>query len=619
MARAPERPDVISLIPDRTTMSRRSRMRKRRKPPQRSPWFGLLKAELDADRQQRGEPPCLLEDEVLAWADAFLARTGDWPEPESGPIPEAPGETWLLVAAALAFGVRGFPPKGSIPRFLNEHRGRYNMKDPKFTVGQILDWADAWHARTGDWPSNCSGAIPGAGGVSWGIVNTSLRMGRGAVPGGSSLPHLLATERGVLPPYTEEQILAWADAFHERTGRWPSSHYGPITDATGETWCAVNAALEHGCRGLLGGSSLARLLIERRGMRSVGHTPPLTIPQILAWADAHHQRTGNWPAASSGSIRDAPGETWRAVHSALCGGYRGFPGGSTLAALLVEHRGKRSKGYAPSLSVPMILAWADAFRARNGRWPSADSGPVAESPGETWCAINASLTLGARGLTGSSSLSRLLLRERNLDRASDRPTLKIPEILRWADAFHDRHGEWPNHSSGPIPEDPGKTWENVNVALRRAKYGLPGGTSLLRLLNQERGVRHPRALAPLTAGGILAWADAHHARTGEWPHHLSGAIPEAPRETWSLVQTALRKGHRGIPGGSSLFRFLAQSGRVRHRVQPRKLTMTRSSPEPTHSSRAAAYGKKQIPAASSRHASKPGMPSIAPAIRQTQA
>ena len=252
----------------------------------------------------------------------------------------------------------------------------------------------------------------------------------------------------------------------------------------------------------------------------------------------------------------------------LRGGLRGFPGGSTLPELLVEHRGMRSVGYAPSLSVPMILAWADAFRARNGRWPSADSGPVADAPGETWCAINAALALGARGLAGRSSLSRLLVRERQLNRASDRPTISIPEILRWADAYHEHQGEWPNRSSGPIPEEPGKTWEHVNEALKRGRYGLQGGTTLAKLLKQERGVPLPGELAPLTAGGILAWADAHHARTGEWPHHRSGAIPEAPRETWSLVQTALRLGHRGIPGGSSLFRFLAQSGRARHRVQP---------------------------------------------------
>jgi len=82
---------------------------------------------VEEDRAQRGEPPDLTEEEVLAWADAFFQRTGDWPKPLSGPIQETPGETWLLVAAALALGVRGFPTGGSVPRLLEEHRGRYNQ------------------------------------------------------------------------------------------------------------------------------------------------------------------------------------------------------------------------------------------------------------------------------------------------------------------------------------------------------------------------------------------------------------------------------------------------------------------------------------------------------------
>jgi hypothetical protein len=543
----------------------------------RSSWWGVMKAEVEADREQRGEPPDLSANEVLAWADAFLARTGDWPKPTSGTIPEAPGETWLLVAAALAFGLRGFAPKGSIPRFLNEHRGRYNMRDPKFTVRQILDWVDAWHAQTGGWPVVNSGAIPGAGGVSWGIVNTALRWGRGGLPGGSSLRHLLNTERGVVTPYTEEQILAWADAFHERTGRWPCCHYGEIADEPGETWCAVNAALDKGLRGLPGGSSLARLLVEKRGKRSVGHAPPLTIPQILGWADAHHARTGRWPTGNSGAIPDAPGETWTAIQQALVGGYRGIPGGSSLAELLIEHRGKRSKGNAPALSISQVLAWSDAFRGREGRWPTATSGPVHESPGETWCAIDSSLWRGARGLCGGLSLARLLVRERKANRASKRPTLAIPDILRWSDLYHERHGNWPAERSGPIPEAPGKTWQTVHDALRRGKFGLPGGTTLARLLSRERGVRCPSDLAPYTAHGILAWADAHRARTGKWPTGSSGLIPEAPGELWSAVEAALRHGCRGLPGGSTIARLISESGRTHNRVRARNLGISHTN------------------------------------------
>ena len=36
--------------------------------------------------------------------------------------------------------------------------------------------------------------------------------------------------------------------------------------------------------------------------------PKLTTSQILARADAHHQRTGEWPGSRSGLVLDAPGE-----------------------------------------------------------------------------------------------------------------------------------------------------------------------------------------------------------------------------------------------------------------------------------------------------------------------
>jgi hypothetical protein len=66
---------------------------------------------------------------------------------------------------------------------------------------------------------------------------------------------------------------------------------------------------------------------------------PLTVEQILAWADAHRARTGGWPRIGSGPIADAPGENWNAVDTALRVGCRGLPGGDSLPRLLAEHRG----------------------------------------------------------------------------------------------------------------------------------------------------------------------------------------------------------------------------------------------------------------------------------------
>jgi hypothetical protein len=73
------------------------------------------------------------------------------------------------------------------------------------------------------------------------------------------------------------------------------------------------------------------------------HKPPLTVEQILAWADAHKARTGRWPAATSGPIPEAPGEVWGNIESALSGGYRGLPRGDSLAKLLNRHRNRRGQ------------------------------------------------------------------------------------------------------------------------------------------------------------------------------------------------------------------------------------------------------------------------------------
>jgi DNA-directed RNA polymerase specialized sigma24 family protein len=67
--------------------------------------------------------------------------------------------------------------------------------------------------------------------------------------------------------------------------------------------------------------------------------PPLTVAQILAWADAHRRRTGEWPGTTSGPVRGAAGEGWRAVDDALRGGFRGLRGGDSLARLLRRERG----------------------------------------------------------------------------------------------------------------------------------------------------------------------------------------------------------------------------------------------------------------------------------------
>jgi hypothetical protein len=97
-----------------------------------------------------------------------------------------------------------------------------------------------------------------------------------------------------------------------------------------------------GLRGPRGGSSLARLLARHRGVRNRANLPRLTVRQILAWADAHHGRTAQWPGVRAGLIAGAGGETWTAVAVALHLGRRGLPGGDSLSRLLRRH-GRRPR------------------------------------------------------------------------------------------------------------------------------------------------------------------------------------------------------------------------------------------------------------------------------------
>ncbi|MFH0979950.1 MAG: hypothetical protein V2A79_00230 [Planctomycetota bacterium] len=471
---------------------------------------------------------------------------------------------------------------------------------PRLRVSMILQWADAYHRRTGKWPVVLSGEVQEGWGETWSGVSQALLNGARGLPGGSSLARLLAERRGVrnkgaLPRLTERQILRWADAQHARTGTWPVAGCGRVMDDPAEKWANIDAALIAGSRGLPGGDSLARLLERHRGVRNRLHLPRLSKRQILAWADTHHARTGTWPTPKSGPIIDVPGETWSGVHTALRTGYRGLPGGDTLPRFLARHRRGRRLGSKAASSRPgttrlqqrhvrrprsvsrltedQILAWADAYHARFGRWPTRTSGKILGTRGETWRRVSAALQDGRQGLEGGSSLARLLERCRDYVSPARRPRLTVKKILAWADVYRRRFRRWPTHTSGPVDATSGETWGGIESALVLGLRGLRGGSSLARLLERSRGYRNPAHLPRLTAEQILAWADAYHGRTGEWPTQNAGGIKEAREETWLGVTDALARGRRGLPGGSSLARLLAEHRGHRNAKGLPKLTL----------------------------------------------
>jgi hypothetical protein len=332
------------------------------------------------------------------------------------------------------------------PRGLGRWPGR-----PLLTIEQILAWADAHRAATGSWPKVSSGKVVGSESESWCAINNALSKGQRGLPSGGSLARLLAERRGApqrpaagwqlpaahrrrhwkrepRPPLTEQEILAWADEHHRLTGRWPRISSPPKGLPIGETWTAIQSAMTQGLRGLPGGSSLATLLQEHRGVRNKQGLHRLTIEQVLAWADAYRAAHGRWPRDDSGPVAESPtpGDTWAAIDDALTRGLRGLPVvGSSLPQLLAEHRGVRTP-----LTFERILEWADAHREATGRWPSATSGAVIGQERETWHRIDANLMRGQRGLPSGWTLARLLAEFRGRPRGGSSSSFRSPHRTR---------------------------------------------------------------------------------------------------------------------------------------------------------------------------------------------
>ena len=535
---------------------------------------------------KRLQRPALSYGQIREWAKAHYLRFGVWPTADSGPVFGQTGETWKAINMASKMGYRGLPPGVPLGQLLGERvcglvrQPRY----PQLTLDKILRLADRYHRRSGYWPtSETREEEPDLAGMSWQSINDDLRAGRRGLPGGSSLAQLLAEHRGVpigksyarrprrrvpVPDLTVEEILKAADAYRRENGEWPGMYSGRVPSLPFTSWKGIDRALKDGLRGLPGGSSLIWFLHEHRGRHYGTTAPPLTIEQILAWADAYHRRTDEWPhERSKGPVPGAPRETWRRVGGALETGGRGLPHGWTLARLLTEHRGVRNHRGLPPLTEKQILRWADAHHRRTGEWPTTKDRDIPEAPGETWASVAHALRTGRRGLSGRRSFGQLLCQERNVRSGRSVPSLSIEQILRWAREHQQRTGRRPTRKSGPVHGAPGETWTLVNNALTYGHRELPRGGSLQRLL-AERLPLSPTEAAEKTLSHeqILGWAADHYRRTGRWPSKESGPIVAAPGRTWGGIHQAMMNGRFGLPRGFTLARLLAE---MKEQLPPR--------------------------------------------------
>jgi hypothetical protein len=129
---------------------------------------------------------------------------------------------------------------------------------------------------------------------------------------------------------------------------------------------------------------------------------------------------------------------------------------------MIRYKG-RGRPPKPPLELRQVLAWADAHFRRTGTWPRPTTGGIPEGPGETWRGIDLALRLGRRGLSGGSSLTRLLERERGAQvRRGRPPSAKARQAARLREQ---------GLTLAAIGQRLGVTWQAVQQLLRRAQAG----------------------------------------------------------------------------------------------------------------------------------------------------
>ena len=237
----------------------------------------------------------------------------------------------------------------------------------------VLEWADAFRRRRGEWPRGSSGTIAEQPALTWRLVNSALRHGLRGLPGRSSLTQELQRHgRFARPPLTVEMILGWADAFYRRHGIWPRIRSGQHSpNRPGTQWRGINSFLHRGSRGLPGGSSLGGLALKQHPGKFIAaaKTASPKTRSSVGRKKPFSNAPGKWPQAASGLVPESGGTKWNDVNKALIFGFRGLPGGSCLKKLLGARKvmGPEPQERRPRLTLDQIWRWVPGLSSGTRR------------------------------------------------------------------------------------------------------------------------------------------------------------------------------------------------------------------------------------------------------------
>ncbi len=287
---------------------------------------------------------------------------------------------------------------------IEEWMGR--MKDKSIDLNRIIECMTMYIIKNSKIPTLKSGPVDGLPGWTWLHIDKGLREGYYGLTRGSSIARLAVLHFGYrhvgnLPPLTIDLIIQKLHEFYRKHGRYPTQADGAVEGMEHETWKQWDVALRNGLRGLPKGSSLAKLRKSHFGDRNRSDLSPLTEEFIVECMKVYEKRHMRLPSMDSGAVEGMPGEIWKNWDFALRNGYRGLPGGSSLAKL-------KNKHFPPTrLTEAFIVHHMQIYKKKHGKLPTSNSGSVEAVPGATWQNWDIALRRGSFGLSGGSSLADL--------------------------------------------------------------------------------------------------------------------------------------------------------------------------------------------------------------------
>ena len=100
------------------------------------------------------------------------------------------------------------------------------------------------------------------------------------------------------------------------------------------------------------------------------------------------------------------------------------------------------------------------------------------------------------------------------------------------------------------------TWDAVNESMKKGRWGLVAGSSLMKL--RERMMRD--SLPVFTEDMISEWMLEHFNKHQIWPS--VNTVIDPPFKTWRQIDDLLIHGRCGLPGGSSIAKLRKQRFQV---------------------------------------------------------